>query len=134
MHHWVNNERRGENAWWQLYKNTWYCFKQILEAAPNKSAAVWPLVSHLENNPSKTARTYTSALCRQWMQSRRLAWRQIINRDGWCESLSVEAEAFFMVHLIVSAGIFRGERSWLMVRRQTSRSLARFDLRWWSEW
>ena len=53
----------------------------------------------------------------------------IINRDGWCESLSVEAEAFFMVHLIVSAGIFRGERSWLMVRRQTSRSLARFDLR-----
>ena len=32
-------------------------FEQILEATPYKTAAVWPLTSHLMNHPSKINKT-----------------------------------------------------------------------------
>ena len=32
---------------WELHKDTVYCFEQILEAAPNKTAVLQPLTSHL---------------------------------------------------------------------------------------
>ena len=34
------------------------CSEQILEVAPNKIAAVWPLTFHLTNHPSKTNKIY----------------------------------------------------------------------------
>ena len=44
----------GEKAKWELYKDAVYCFKQILEAAPHKTAVIWLLASHLTNNLNKT--------------------------------------------------------------------------------
>ena len=38
----------------ELHKDAVCCFEQILVAAPYKTAAVWPLASHLTNYPSKT--------------------------------------------------------------------------------
>ena len=35
---------------WELHKNATFCFEQILEAAPHKTAAVEPLTSHLTNH------------------------------------------------------------------------------------
>ena len=38
-------------------KDTAFCFEQTLEAALYKTAAVWPLVSHLTNHISKMSKT-----------------------------------------------------------------------------
>ena len=46
-----------KKARWELHKNATCCFKQILEASPQKAAAEWPLTSHLKNDPSKTNKT-----------------------------------------------------------------------------
>ena len=40
----------GEKARWELHKNATCCFEQILEATPNKTAAVQPLTSHLKGH------------------------------------------------------------------------------------
>ena len=45
MQHLGSNETLGEKAWWELHKGAAYCFVQILEAAPYKTAAVQPLKS-----------------------------------------------------------------------------------------
>ena len=37
-----------EKARWELHKNTMSYPEQILEATPNKTTAVWPLISHLK--------------------------------------------------------------------------------------
>ena len=42
------NKTPREKAKWELNKNARYCFEQILEATPHKTAAVWPLTSHLK--------------------------------------------------------------------------------------
>ena len=41
-----------EKAWQQLYKNAASNIEQVMEAAPYKAAAVWPLFTHHENYPS----------------------------------------------------------------------------------
>ena len=41
----------------QLHKDAAYFFQQILETAPNKAAAVQPLVAHLTNHPLKLNKT-----------------------------------------------------------------------------
>ena len=46
-------EMPGEKAWWELHKDAEWCFKQILEAAPNKTAAAQLLDTDLTNLPSK---------------------------------------------------------------------------------
>ena len=57
---WLNNKdfnkslSKKKNARWELHKNVACCFEQILEATPEKTASVWPLVSYLTNHPSKT--------------------------------------------------------------------------------
>ena len=38
---------------WMHHIDATYCFEQILEATPNKTAAVLPLTSYLKNHPSK---------------------------------------------------------------------------------
>ena len=43
-------------ARWELLKDSACYFKQILEATPNKTAAVQPLTSHLTNHPSNTSK------------------------------------------------------------------------------
>ena len=42
----------GEKAWRQLHKNAASNIEQVLEAAPHKAAAVWPLTTHHENYPT----------------------------------------------------------------------------------
>ena len=39
------NEIFGEKARWELHKDAVCCFEQILEAALQKTAAIWPLTS-----------------------------------------------------------------------------------------
>ena len=39
---------------WVLHNDAMYGFEQKLATAPYKTAAVWPLTSHLTNHPSKT--------------------------------------------------------------------------------
>ena len=46
------NETYGEKAWQQLHKNAVSNIEQVLEAAPHKAAALWPLTTHHENYPS----------------------------------------------------------------------------------
>ena len=41
-------------ARWELLKDAAFCFEQILEAAPHKTAAVQSLISHLRHYRSKT--------------------------------------------------------------------------------
>ena len=48
-----------------LYKNATWCFKQILEEASPKTAAVWLLTSHLKNHPSKMNKIYGTLLEKQ---------------------------------------------------------------------
>ena len=45
MHYLNSNKTHGEKTRWELHKNVMYCFEQILEAAPHKTAAVQPLTS-----------------------------------------------------------------------------------------
>ena len=47
------NKMSGEKARLEQHKDAAYCFEQILEATPYKTAAVWPLPSYLINHPSK---------------------------------------------------------------------------------
>ena len=42
----------GEKAWQQLYENAASNIEQVLEATPNKTAAIRPLTTHHENYPS----------------------------------------------------------------------------------
>ena len=49
LHYKDFNETVCEKARWDLNKDTTCCFVEILEAAPNKTAAAWPLTSHLTN-------------------------------------------------------------------------------------
>ena len=46
---------------WKLYKNAACCFEQIPEAALYKTAAVWLLIFHLTNPPSKRNKTFGTA-------------------------------------------------------------------------
>ena len=47
----------GEKARWEQHKDAACCFKQILEAATNKIAAIWSLTSHLANYSRKMSKT-----------------------------------------------------------------------------
>ena len=51
MHYIDVNYMDGEKAWPQLHKNAESNIKQVLEAAPHKTAAGRPLISHHENSP-----------------------------------------------------------------------------------
>ena len=42
----------GEKAWWQLHKNAASKIELVLEATPNKTAAVRPSTTHYENYPN----------------------------------------------------------------------------------
>ena len=57
LHHVDFNEMPGEKTKCELYKNDICCFKQILEAAPHKTAAVRPLTYHWLNHPNKMSKT-----------------------------------------------------------------------------
>ena len=46
------NKMYEEKARQQLHKNTVINIEQVLEAAPQKAAAVQPLTTHHENYPS----------------------------------------------------------------------------------
>ena len=43
----------GEKAWQQLHKNVASCIEQVLEATPDKTAAVQLPTTHHENYQSK---------------------------------------------------------------------------------
>ena len=46
------NRMYEEKAWQQLHKNDESNIEQVLEAAPHKSAAIWPPTTHHKNYPS----------------------------------------------------------------------------------
>ncbi len=49
----------------QLHKNAIYYFEQILEPTSFKTAAAWPLPTHLRNHPSKANKKYRTLLEKQ---------------------------------------------------------------------
>ena len=51
-----------EKAWRQLQKNAVSNIKQILEAAPHKTASVRPHTTHQENYPSEMNQTRRTLL------------------------------------------------------------------------
>ena len=51
------NKMHGEKDKWGLHKNATCYFEQILEATPNKTAAVQPFTPDLKNHPSKMNKT-----------------------------------------------------------------------------
>ena len=48
MHYMDANKMYGEKAWWQLHKNAASNIEQVLEAAPDKAATVWPPTTYHE--------------------------------------------------------------------------------------
>ena len=50
MHHQVSNETDKEKSRWDLCKNSFDCFEQILEATFHKTTAVRPPTSYLTNH------------------------------------------------------------------------------------
>ena len=49
MHSMNANKTAGEKVWLQLHKNAASHIEQVLEAAPNKAAAIRPHTTHHEN-------------------------------------------------------------------------------------
>ena len=64
---WTQLKRQEKKAGWERHKNAVCCFKQILEAAPYKTADVQPINSHLTNHPRKTNNTCWALL---WTSTR----------------------------------------------------------------
>ena len=62
MHDMDANKKAGEKAWRQLHKNAASNIEQVLEAAPNKEAAVRPHTSHYENYQNQTNQTFRTLL------------------------------------------------------------------------
>ena len=52
MHYMDDIKKYGEKAWQQLHKNAASNIEHVLEAAPQKSAAVRPQTTHYENYQS----------------------------------------------------------------------------------
>ena len=52
MHYMDTNKTYGEKVWRQLRKNAASNIEPVMEAAPNKAAAVQPTSTHHENYPS----------------------------------------------------------------------------------
>ena len=65
LHHLDFNEIPGEKARWEVHKNAACSFEQILEVAPYRTAAVWPLTSNLTNHPRKMSKTCWAMLERK---------------------------------------------------------------------
>ena len=59
------NKMYEKKARWKLHKDTMRCFKQILEAVPNKTTSVWPLTSDRINYPCKMKKTWEVLLEKQ---------------------------------------------------------------------
>ena len=49
MHYMDANETAREKAWWQLHKNAARNIEQVLEATPDKAAAIRPPTTHHKN-------------------------------------------------------------------------------------
>ena len=52
MHYMDAYKMYGEKTWGQLQKNAASNIEQVLEAAPLKTAAIRPPITHYENYPS----------------------------------------------------------------------------------
>ena len=111
LHHLDINKALWEKVRWELHKDTAYHFQQILEVTLYKTAAVWPLTSHLINHPSKMNKIWWLLLRKQLSPMDTHVWshqcwliktyiyqlcvntgcrleempRMMDNRDGWWE-------------------------------------------------
>ena len=65
MHHFAAYETPGEKAWSEPFKDATSSLRQILEAAPHKTADTQPPGSQLKNHLSKTNRTCLELLEKQ---------------------------------------------------------------------
>ena len=65
LHHLDSNKTIREKTGWDVYKDGARCIKQILEATPYKTAAVWPSTSHLTNHPREKNSTCWTLLEKQ---------------------------------------------------------------------
>ena len=73
------------------------CLEQLLEASPFKTTVIWPLTSHLTNNPSKMSKT-CCALSEKQRQTHK--WCSLI--DSYI-SVGQQAETYFR-QLFVDSG------------------------------
>ena len=85
MHHMVINKIHVR---WKLHKNPTCYFKQLLEATHHKTAAGWPLTSHLKTHSSKMNKT-----CRTWLEKQGQTHKWRLSKDpytlmhqGWVTS------------------------------------------------
>ena len=51
------NKTLGEKARYELYKDTTYCFEQIMKTESHKTAAAWSLTSYPMNHSRKMSKT-----------------------------------------------------------------------------
>ena len=65
IYHMDVNKMHKEKARWELNKNATFCFEQVLEATPHKTATIQSLPSHLKNHPSKMSKTCRTLLEKQ---------------------------------------------------------------------
>ena len=66
----------------ELHKNVACCLEQVLEAAPHKTAALWPFASYLAKNCSKTEKTYLALLEKQDEPNKQIL-QLTSNSAGW---------------------------------------------------
>ena len=106
----------GEKARWKLHKNATCYFQQILEATPNKAAAVWPLTSHLTSHSSKTNKT-----CVTLIEKQRWTHKQHSSMD--LQYMDVSVLANHQGHTYISSVqilnvVWRTCQKWWMMRER----------------
>ena len=94
-------KRLEKKAQWELHKNAKCHFEEVLEAAPYKTAAVQPLISHLANDLRKTSKTYWT-LPEKW--ERTYKWRCPADSNIWLSNLHK-----IYIHLLFSDAGYRLE-------------------------
>ena len=65
LHHLNLQKTLREKSRWELNKDAVYCFEQIQEASPYKTAAIRPLVSNLTYDPNKTRKICKTSSARE---------------------------------------------------------------------
>ena len=111
MHYMDANLAAGEKAWRQLHKNAASNIEQVLDASPNKAAAVRPLTARHENYPNQTNRTRRTLL-EKWGGAHK--WCTPIDPFTWPSKSKATSSNLHTAALCVA---LRTDRKWWMTGR-----------------
>ena len=88
---------------WDLYKNATSYFEQIIEATPNVTTVVFPLISHLENHPRKTYKKCRTLLQKQGQIHE---WRFSVELNTYTYQCRLTSKRLFGISTMWSQDVF----------------------------